>query len=412
MDVVYKCCAGLDVHKKTIAVCAVWRDNDGARQQQVRTFSTMTAELLAMSDWLADKGVTHVAMESTGVYWKPIFNILEGRFQVLLVNARHIKQVPGRKTDVKDCEWIGQLLEHGLLTPSYVPSRAQRDLRDLTRHRAQLMGEHTRVANRIHKVLEDANVKLSSVATDILGVSGREILQALIAGEQDAERMANLARKRLRNKQDQLKLALQGHVTDHHRFMLKMLLDHLRTLEGLVGQLDKRIEELMRPFQEQIERLSAIPGVKDKVAQVIIAEMGVDMSVFPSADHLASWAGLCSGNNESAGKRKSGRTTRGNRWLRRALSQAAWAAAPAKKSYLSAQFRRIARRKGRKRAIVAVGHTILTTVYHMLKNGTVYSDLGPDYLDRRKEQHLKRSLVRRLEKLGYRVELHSDAEAA
>ena len=271
MDTVYRCCAGLDVHKETVAACALWVAEDGTASKEIRTFATMTGDLLALSDWLAERKVTHVAMESTGVFWKPIFNILEGRFEVILVNARHIKQVPGRKTDVKDCDWISQLLQHGLLKASFVPPRPQRELRDLTRHRAQLVGEHTRVANRVQKVLEDANIKLSSVASDVLGVSCRAMIEQLLAGQQDVAKIADLAHGRLRDKKAALTAALQGHVTDHHRFMLQMLWDHLTYLESAIASLDQRIEQQMRPFEASVQLLDAIPGVDRTVASALIA---------------------------------------------------------------------------------------------------------------------------------------------
>ena len=411
MEVVYARCAGLDVHKDTVAVCMVLPDAKGGARKEIRTFATMTRDLLALSDWLAEQAVTHVAMESTGVFWKPIFNILEGRFQVLLVNARHIKQVPGRKTDVKDCEWIADLLRHGLLKASFVPDRPQRELRDLTRHRAQLVGERTRVANRIQKVLEDANIKLGSVASDVLGTSGREMIQALLDGQQDPSQMAELARGRMRSKKDTLAAALEGHVTEHHRFMLRTLWDHLTYLEKTIASMDQRIGEQMRPFEAEIQRLDGIPGVDRLVAQAIIAEIGTDMSRFPTADHLSSWAGLCPGNNESAGKHKSGRTPKANRWLKRCLSQAAWAASHTKDTYLSAQFRQVAKRRGKKRAIIAVAHTILIASYYILK-GAEYRELGGDYFDRLHPERLRAYYVRRLEKLGFEVCLTKPADAA
>jgi transposase len=412
MDVVYRCCAGLDVHKESVAVCALWVAADGTRCKAIRTFGTMTADLLALSDWLAERGVTHVAMESTGVFWKPIFNILEDRFELLLVNARHVKQVPGRKTDVKDCEWIAQLLQHGLLRASFVPQRPQRELRDLTRHRAQLVAEHTRVANRIHKVLEDANIKLSSVATDVLGVSGRAMIEQLVAGRGQADELAELARGRLRSKKASLAAALQGRVTEHHRFMLRTLWEHLVYLEGAIASLDERIEEQMRPFEADIERLDAIPGADRVVAQALIAEVGLDMSRFPTADHLASWAGVSPGNNESAGKRRSGRTCKGNRWLRRCLSQAAWGASHTKDTYLAAQYRQIARRRGSRRAVIALAHTILVSAYYMLARGTPYQELGADHFDRLRPDRLRDYYVRRLKTLGYQVELTNTEQAA
>ncbi len=405
METLYPRCAGIDVHKKTVAVCVRCADGPGRPRQQVRTFGTLTGDLLALADWLAEQGVTHVAMESTGVYWKPVYHLLEGRFEVILVNAQHIKQVPGRKTDVKDCQWIAELLQHGLLKASFVPPPPIRDLRDLTRQRTQLVGERTAVANRIQKVLEDANIKLASVASDVLGVSGRDMLEALCAGETDPAKLADKARKRLREKIPQLRLALAGRVTEHHRFLLRMHLDHLDHLDELIGRLGVRVEEVLAPFAEAAERLATIPGVSQRVAEVVLAEIGTDMGQFPTAAHLASWAGLCPGNHESAGKRKTGRTTKGDRWLRTVLVQAAWAASRAKGTYLQAQYQHLARRRGRKRALVAVAHTLLGIIYHLLKDGTTYRELGPDHLDRQDPERLAQRLVKRLERLGHKVTL-------
>ena len=412
MDILYRCCAGLGVHKKTVVACVRAAAAAGPAREEIRTFGTMTCDLLALSDWLAEQGVEQVAMESTGVYWKPVFNILEGRFAVMLVNAQHIKQVPGRKTDVKDCAWIAQLLQHGLLRASFVPPPPIRELRDLTRQRSQLVAEKATAANRVQKVLEDANIKLASVATDVLGVSGRDMLEAIIAGEDDAEKLADKARKRLRNKIPALQTALRGRVTEHHRFQLRLLLDHVTHLEGLIGRLGARIEEVMAPFAEAAERLTTIPGVEQRAAETVIAEIGPNMEQFPTADHLASWAGMCPGNNESAGKRKSGKTTKGSRWLRQMLTQAAWAASHTKETYLSAQYRRLAARRGRKRALVALGHTLLVIMYHLLKNRTTYQELGGDFLERLEPERLTRQLVQRLEKLGHDVTLRPKEDAA
>jgi transposase len=405
MDTLYPRCAGIDVHKGNAVVCVRCCDRPGKVSEEVRTFSTMTAGLLALADWLAERGVTHAARESTGVYWKPVFNILADRFAVILVNAEHIKQVPGRKTDVKDCQWIAQLLQHGLLRASFVPPQPLRELRDLTRQRTQLIQERAAAVNRIHKVLEDANVKLAGVATDVLGASGRDMLEALIAGETDPEKLADLARKRLRGKIPELRLALQGRVTEHHRFLLRMHLDHITHLEDLIGRLGRRIEESLAPVAEAEQRLQTIPGVSQRVAETVLAEIGTDMDQFPSAGHLASWAGMCSGNNESAGKRRSGRITKGNRWLKRILVQAAWAASHTKGTYLAAQYRRLAKRRGKKRALVAVGHTLLGIIYHVLKRSTTYEELGADFLDRLEPARLTGQLVKRLEALGHKVTL-------
>jgi transposase len=412
METVHRCCAGLDVHKKTIAACVRRSDHQGRLHEDIRTFGTMTSDLLALADWMSAQGVTHVAMESTGVFWKPVFNILEGSFELLLVNARHIKQVPGRKTDVKDCQWIAQLLQHGLLRASYVPQRPQQELRDLTRHRAQLVGEHTRVANRIHKTLEDANIKLAAVASDILGVSGRQMIEALIRGQEDPAKLADLARRKLRAKIPQLQEALHGRVTEHHRFMLRTLMGHLQYLESTIQHFNTRIEELTLPFADQIQHLSQVPGLERRSIENVLAEIGTDMDRFPTHAQLASWAGMCSGNRESAGKRSSGRTTPGNRWLRSTLAQAAWAASHKKDSYFQAQYRRLAGRRGKKRAAVAVGHSLLVVIYHMLKDGRDYQELGADYLDRLDPARVTRYHVKRLERLGYEVTLTPQKSAA
>ncbi len=405
MDTLYPRCAGIDVHKNNVVVCLRCADCPAKVVEEIRTFSTRTRDLLALSDWLANHSVTHAAMESTGVYWKPVFNLLAGRVEVILVNAEHIKKVPGRKTDVKDCQWIAQLLQHGLLKASFIPPEPIRELRDLTRQRTQLIQERSAAANRIQKVLEDANVKLASVATDVLGASGRDMLEALIAGEQDVAKLADLARKRLRAKIPQLQLALEGRVTNHHRFLLRMHLDHVTHLEELIARLSVRIEEKMAPFAQAEQRLETIPGVSQRVAETVVAEIGANMKPFPSAAHLASWAGMCSGNHESAGKRRSGRITKGDRWLKRILVQAAWAASHTKGTYLSAQYRRLARRRGRKRALVAVGHSLLVIIYHVLKGQTPYAELGSDFLDRLEPERLTRQLVKRLEGLGHKVTL-------
>ena len=413
MDTLYPRCAGLDVHKQTVVACVRRAGAGGKARQQTRTFGTTTAQLLGLADWLAEEGVTHVAMESTGVYWKPVWNLLEGQFQVLLVNAQHIKQVPGRKTDVRDAEWIAQLLQHGLLKASFVPCTPQRALRELARQRRQLVRAKAALANRIQKVLEDANVKLGSVASDVLGVSGRDMLRALIAGQEDPRVLAELARGKLRAKVPQLQSALRGRVTEHHRFLLGLLLEQVEQHEAWVRRLSERIAAVMpAPFGEAVRRLVTIPGVDERAAQDIVAEVGTDMGQFPSAGHLASWAGMCSGNHESAGKRQGGRTTKGNRWLRVTLVQVAWAASHTKGTYLAAQYRRLAGRRGKKRALVALGHTILVIIYHLLKGQSTYRELGPDYFDRLETERLTRTLVRRLERLGHRVTLQPQEPAA
>lgn len=407
MDEIFACCAGLDVHKESVEACVRGMEPTGRVHQQTRPWPTMTRDLVAMADWMAAQGVTHVAMESTGVFWKPIYNILEGRFTVLLVNARHLKQVPGRKSDVRDCQWIAQLLQHGLLKGSFIPPRAQRELRDLTRHRVQLVEEKARTVNRLHKVLEDANIKLASVASDILGVSGRAMLKALMEGQENPLQLADFAQRQLRGKIPELEKALQGHLTEHHRFMLRLLWKQLAQQEELLAELESKIEEQTRPFKDEIERLDAVPGVDHCVAQVMLAEVGDNMQAFPTHQHLASWAGMCPGNEESAGKRRRRRITPGNRWLKRTLAQAAWAASHTKNAYLASQYRRLAGRRGKKRALIAVGHSILVIFYHLLKSKTRYADLGGDFFDRLEPQRLTRYYVRRLETLAHKVTLET-----
>ena len=372
MELLHNCCAGLDVHKSFVAACVRSIGRDGAARTEVRSFPTVTAGLLLLADWLVAEGVTHVAMESTGVYWKPVFNILEGQVEVMLVNAHHIKNVPGRKTDVKDAEWIAQLLAHGLLRPSLIPPPPIRELRDLTRQRTQLVRDRARVANRIQKVLEDANIKLADVASDPLGVSGRAMIRRLIAGDTDPVALAELARRQLRRKIPQLQAALQGRVTDHHRFLLRSLLNQIDYLEGLIAEFDARIGEAMGPYEQAEARLRTIPGIGPEVAEAIVAETGADMSRFPTAGHLASWAGLCPGNHRSAGKRLSGKTTKGNQWLRTMLVQAAWSATHTKATILGAAYRTWVKRMGKKKALVAVAHKILKLVHKLLSEGKDY----------------------------------------
>ncbi len=411
MQTLYSHAAGLDVHKTTIVACL----KIAGRPDHVRTFGTMTDDLLALFDWLARNKVAHVAMESTGVLWKPVWNILEGgEWELWLVNPRDLKQVPGRKSDVNDAQWIAQLLSCGLLHNSYVPQREQRELRDLTRQRAQLAGEHTRCVNRIHKVLQDANLKLSSVATDVMGLSGRDILAALVAGQDDPKTLAELARGKLRRKIPELKRALRGHITPHHRFLLERLLDHVAHLEEQLAAFSARIEEALRPFVSDatFKVLDDVPGIDRETIENVVAEIGTDMSRFPTHGHLSSWTGMCPGNEESAGKRKRNRTTKGNVWLRRALTQAAWAAARKKGSYFQAQYRRLAGRRGRKRAAIAVGHSLLVVIYHLLKHPSMrYVDLGGNYFDTLNPERLRRHLVKRLEALGYEVTLTERAAA-
>jgi transposase len=411
MDIVYPHCAGLDVHKDTVVACVRHQPPQGRVRLQVRTFATHTAGLLELADWLAAEGVTHAAMESTGVYWKPVFHVLEGRCELLLVNAQHLKHVPGRKTDRADAAWIARLLQHGLLRPSFVPPAPIRELRDLTRQRTQLVGEKVRVGNRIQKVLEDANIKLASVASEVLGQSGRAMLRALIGGEADPARLADLALGRLRDKRPALRLALAGRVTEHHRFLLRLLLDQVGHVEELIGRLEARITEVLAPFEDQVRRLITVPGISRTVAQVVLAEAGPDLVTFPSPGHLASWVGLCPANRQSAGKPLGGPGRKGNRWLRTALVQAAWAASHSKRTYLAAQYRRLAARRGKKRALVAVAHSLLHIIYHVLKEGRVYAELGGDYFDRLQGDRLVRHLVKRLESLGQRVTLEPVPQA-
>ncbi len=411
MEVVYERCAGLDVHKKSVTACRVVPVAGGGWQKETRRFDTLTAELLKLADWLRAGRVTAVAMESTGVYWKPVFNILESEFEMLLVNARHIKYVPGRKSDVSDAQWIAELLQHGLLKASYVPEAPQRDLRDLIRYRTSLVQERTREINRVQKVLEDANVKLASVATNVMGVSGRQMLEAIIAGVEEPEVLAEMAKGRLRAKIPQLERALEGRVRASHRLLLRLHLEHIDDLASKIEHLNEEIERLMVPFEqeEQLRRLDGIPGVGRDVAQVILAELGADMSRFPSSAHAASWAGLAPGKNESAGKNRSGKIPPGNRHLKSALVQAAHAVSRTKGNYLAAQFRRLAARRGKKRAAVAVAHSILVIAYHILRDGTEYRELGGDYFDKRNQEQLQRSLVKRLEGLGLKVVLEPTA---
>jgi transposase len=411
MDIIYKRCAGLDVHKKTVVACRIIPGEDGEWQKDIRTFGTMTGDLLKLADWLREGGVTHVAMESTGVYWQPVFNILEGEFEVMVVNAKHIKFVPGRKSDIKDAQWIAELLQHGLLKASFIPDTPQRELRELVRYRTHLIQERTREVNRVHKVLESANIKLSSVATDIMGKSGREMLAAIVAGRDNPEQLAQLAKGRMRNKIDDLERALTGRVRANHRLLLRLHLEHIDDLNAKLERLEREIETLQAPFDETnvIERLTTIPGVDRKVAQVIIAEIGIDMSRFPTAGHLASWAGLAPGKNESAGKNRSSRTLKANRYLRPALVQAAHAAGRSKDNFLAAKYRSLAARRGKPRAAVAVAHKILKIAYHIIRNGKVYEEQGANFLDERHRTAVIRRSVKRLENLGFTVVLEPAA---
>jgi transposase len=409
MEVVHERCCGLDVHKRTVVACLLTLGERGQPVREVRTFGTMAADLLQLREWLAAAGCTHAAMESTGVYWKPVYNALEGVVELLVVNAQHVKMVPGRKTDVSDAEWLADLLRHGLLRGSFVPPAPQRELRELTRYRAVLVRERATEANRLQKTLEGANLKLGSVATDILGVSGRAILEAVAAGESEAAVLAGLARGRLREKRTELERALAGQVKPHHRLLIAEHLEHIGYLNEAIARVNREIEERLRPFEDTLARLQTVPGVGLRTAEVLMAEVGTDMSRFPSHRHLASWAGLCPGSNESAGKRKSGKTRKGSPWLRSALVEAAWAASHSKRTYLSAQYHRLAARRGGKRAVVAVAHTLLVIVYHLLNRGEAYTELGGNYFDERDRWQVERRLVRRLEALGYAVSLQPAA---
>lgn len=401
MQVVYERCCGLDVHKKTVVACILTPDG-----RETRTFGTMTKDLLRLADWLVERQVTHVAMESTGVFWKPVYNLLEGlELTVLVINAQRIKAVPGRKTDVKDAEWIADLLRHGLVRGSYIPDRSQRELRELVRYRRSLIQQRAQVVNRIQKVLEGANIKLSAVATDVVGVSGRGMLEALVSGTEDPHILAALARGRLQQKRSALAEALQGLMGPHQRLLLGGHLRHLDFLDAEIARLDGEVAARMRPFEEALARLDTIPGVGRRTAEQVLAEIGVEMSRFPTAAHLASWARLCPGNDESAGKRKSGHTGGGNPWLRSTLVEAAWGAAHTRQTYLSAHYHRLAARRGGKRAAVAVAHTILVIIYHLLRKGTDYHDLGPNYFDERDRHATIQRCVRRIERLGYKVNL-------
>lgn len=404
MDVMHPRCCGLDVHKKTVVACVLLSERRKVRKE-IRTFGTMTADLQSLLDWLQTLGVTHLAMESTGVYWKPIYNLLEGQIELLVVNAQHLKAIPGRKTDVQDAEWIAELLRHGLLRASFVPSAQQRIWRDLTRYRTSLVQDRARYVNRLHKLLEDANLKLAAVASDVTGVSARAMLQALLAGQTDPQVLAELAQGSLRAKHELLVQALRGVVKPHHRFLLSELLTQIDGLDEAIGRVSAEIEDQMRVVEAEVQRLDTIPGVSRRVAEVILAEVGVDMARFGDAGHLAAWAGVCPGNNESAGKRKSGKTRRGSPWLKQALIEAAHGAARSKRTYLSAQFHRLVVRRGKKKALMAVGHSILVIAFHLLTRKEEYRELGTNYFDERQRQRVERRLVHRLQGLGYEVVL-------
>jgi transposase len=407
MRVVYKCCAGLDVHKKTVVACVVTPQGS-----LLRTFSTMTKDLLELGEWLCGQGCEAVAMESTGVYWKPIYNLLEATdLKLMVVNAQHIKAVPGRKTDVRDAEWIADLLRHGLLRASFIPERPQRELRELVRYRRCLVQERTREVSRLEKSLQGANIKLSSVASDVLGRSGRDMLAAIIEGVDDPIELAALARGRLKEKSEQLQQALHGLIGPHQRFLLQEQVSHIEEIEARIDRLNTETEARLSPFEAILQRLETIPGIGRRVAQDLLAEIGTDMSRFPTHRHLASWAKLCPGNNRSAGKAKPEHVGRGNRWLRATLVEAAWAAARSKDTVLSAQHRRLASRIGAKRAAMAVAHSILVIAYHVIQGQTDYRELGANYYDKRSAKATVRRLTQRIEELGFEVSLQAKEAA-
>ncbi len=414
MDVIVERACGLDVHKRTVVACLITPGPAGKPHKELRTFSTVTADLLRLADWLAAAGCTHVAMESTGIYWRPVYNVLEAtdHFELLVVNAQHVKAVSGHKTDAHDAAWIADLLRHGLLRGSFIPPRPLRELRDLTRYRSELVHDRVRLVNRLHKVLEDANLKLAMVATDVMGASGRAIFAALIAGESDPERLADLARGTLQKKRQELEQALKGQFRPHHAFLLAELLSQIDALEEAEARVTAELEARLQEEADALAYLDTIPGVNQRIAQIIIAEIGTDMARFPSAKHLASWAGICPGNHESAGKRRSGKTRKGSRWLRQALTEAAHGAAHTKQTYLAALYQRIAARRGRKKAIIAVAHAILVICYYLLMRQEPYQDLGANYFDEREREGVERRLIRRLERLGYTVVLQPVSAAA
>jgi transposase len=407
MRVVHERCAGLDVHKKTVVACVLTPEG-----RQVRSFSTFTEELLRMVEWLQEQGCRVVAMESTGVYWKPVYNLLEAaECEPMVVNAQHIKAVPGRKSDVRDAEWIADLLRHGLLRPSFIPDRPQRELRELVRYRRSLVQERSREVNRLQKVLEGANLKLGSVASDVLGRSGRDMLEAICRGEADVAKLAGLARGRLREKSSELEQALRGLVGEHQRWLLREQLGHIEELEARLGRVSAEIGRRLAPFEPLLERLDTVPGIGRRIAEDLLAEIGTDMSRFPTHRHLASWGKICPGNRRSAGQAKPEHIGRGNRWLRASLVEAAHAAACSRDTFLAAQYHRLARRIGKNRAAVAVAHSLLVIVYHLLREGGSYQELGATFHEQRSQKAIVRRLRRRLEDLGFDVTLQAKEAA-
>jgi len=410
MDVVVTRCAGLDVSKNEVVACVRAPDDHGRRRQEIRTFSAFTFGLEALADWLSGEGVTDVVMEATGQYWKPVWYVLEERpFELKLVNARHVKILPGRKTDVADAAWLAELLEHGLLRGSFVPPPAIRELRDLTRYRKRLIQDHSSECQRVQKTLEDAGIKLDSVASDVLGMSGRLMLKALLAGERDPAVLAEMAKGRMRSKIPELRQALRGRFREHHALLIGLSLEHIEHLEAAIARLDEQVDQVMVPFAEARDRLDTITGVGKRAAECIIAEIGVDMSVFPTAGHMCSWAGVCPANNITGGKRRSNKTNKGNRWLGEILNQCAWAAAHSRDTYLSAQFWRLTRRIGKKKAAVAVSHSILAIAWHLLTNNCDFGDLGGDYFVKRDSDRARQHAIAQLQALGYRVTLEPAA---
>jgi transposase len=405
MEVLHPHCAGLDVHKETVVACVRHMAN-GSVKRQIRTFKTTTKDLLALSQWLGSEGCTHVAMEATGVYWKPVWHILsDGDFELVLANAAHVKNVPGRKSDTNDATWLADLLAHGLIRGSFVPDAQTQEMRNLLRTRKQLVRERTSHVQRLQKTLEDANIKLDSAVSDLMGVSGRAMIEALIAGESDPGKLAEFAHRRLKAPPEELREALRGRVTKHHRFLLRLHLKQIDALDAAVVEIDREVNDSLEPFRTSVQILSTIPGISQLSAAVITAEIGIDMSRFPTDGHLISWAGLCPKNDESAGKRRSTRMRKGAPWLKTMLIQCAWAATRKKGSYLQAQFHRLRSRRGAKKAIGAVAASILTAAYHMLSNGTLYQDLGADHFDRRAKTAQTKRLVNRLQRLGYAVQI-------
>jgi transposase len=405
VQVIYERCAAIDIHKKTAVTTVMITQPDGSVQEHIRTFSTMTSGLLALDDWLHRHQVDVVTMESTGVYWRPVFNLLEDGRTIILVNAQHLKKVPGRKTDASDSQWLADLLRHGLLKPSFIPPKPVRELRDLVRYRKTIVQERASEVNRLQKILETANIKLASVATDVLGKSGRDMIDAIVDGEDDSDTLAELARGRLRAKLPDLRKALDGRVESHHRVLLTRILAHIDFLDESLELLETEIEPYLTPFKGAVELVQTVVGISETSAASLIAEIGTDMTRFASDKHIASWAGVCPGNKQSGGKRLSGKTTKGNKYLRATLCEIAWAISHTKDNYLSAFYHRIARRRGKRKAIMALAHKVLVIVYHILRTNKPYHDLGADYFDRMDKERIERHHIQRLEQLGYTVTL-------